>query len=127
MKLFKHFTYSEIKEISNKLESKNCYFRHPKEDFVKYLGQETVNKLVDIKFLKDSPHIEFVQDYSEDCYEFTKKFKRIYNFIITPFFIWVKFYVLKFGWFKYKWQQFRIACGHHYDWQDYEGIDLDEI
>jgi len=127
MKLFKYFTYSEIKEISKKLESNSCYFRHPKSDFVKYLGQETVDKLVEIGFLKDSPHIEFAQDYSEDCYEFTKKFRRIYNFIITPFWLWVKLYVFHWYIIKHFWYELRIKCGHHYDWQDYDGIDLDEI
>ena len=127
MKLFKYFTYSEIKEISKKLENKCCHFRHPKSDFVKYLGQETVNKLVDIKFLKNSPSTGEYWDYKEDCYEFTKKFRRVYNFMTTPFWLWVKIYVLNFYWFKHKWHQLRIACGHHYDWQDYEGVDLNNI
>lgn len=127
MKLFKYFTYSEIKEISKKLENNSCYFRRPKEDFVKYLGQETVDKLVDIKFLKDSPSSGKSWDYKRDCYEFTKKFRRVYNFMATPFWLWVKIYVLNFYWFEHKWQQLRITCGHHYDWQDYEGVDLNDI
>ena len=127
MKLFKYFNYSDIKEISKKLENNCCYFRHPKSDFVKYLDHETVDKLVEIGFLKDSPHIEFVQDYSEDCYEFTKKFRRIYNFIITPFWLWMKLYVFHWHIVEHFWHKLRIKCGHHYDWQDYEDIDLDEI
>ena len=117
MKLFKHFTYSEIKEISKKLESNSCYFRHP----------ETVDKLVEIGFLKDSPSTCEHWDYKEDCYEFTKKFRRIYNFIITPFWLWMKLYVFHWYIFKHFWYKLRIKCGHHYDWQDYEGVDINEI
>ena len=117
MKLFKYFNYSEMKEICNKLEDKNCY----------YLGKETVYKLVELKFLIDSPSTGKHWDYKEDCYEFTKKFRRVYNFMATPFWLWVKIYVLNFYWFKHKWQQLRIACGHHYDWQDYEGVDINDI
>ena len=127
MKLFKYFTYSEMKEICNKLEDKNCYYRHPQSDFIRHLGKETVYKLVELKFLIDSPSTGKHWDYKEDCYEFTKKFRRVYNFMATPFWLWVKIYVLNFYWFKHKWQQLRIACGHHYDWQDYEGVDINDI
>ena len=127
MKIFKHFTYSEVKDICNELEDKNCYFRHPKEDFEKYLGQETVSKLVEIGFLKDSPSSGKSWDYKRDCYEYSKKFKTIYLFITLPFWVWFKYYVLYITWFKHKWYDFRIKCGHHYDWQDYEGVDINDI
>lgn len=127
MKLFKYFTYSEMKEICNKLEDKNCYYRHPQSAFIRHLSKETVDKLINIKFLKDSLSTGNHWDYNEDCYEFTKKFRRVYNFMVTPFWLWVKIYVLNFYWFEHKWQQFRITCGHRYDWQDYEGVDLNDI
>ena len=66
-----------MKEICNELEDKNCYFRHPKEDFVKYLDQETVDKLIEIGFLKNSPSSGKLWDYKRDCYEYSKKFKNI--------------------------------------------------
>lgn len=127
MKLFKHFTYSEMKEICNKLDDKNCHYRHPQSDFIRYLSKETVDKLIDIKFLKNSPSTGKHWDYKEDCYEFTKKFKQIYNFITIPFFVYFKIYILKICWFEHKWQNIRIKCGHHYDWQDYEGVDINDI
>lgn len=127
MKIFKYFTYLEIKEISKKLYNNSCYFRHPKSDLVKYLGQETIDKLVEIGFLKDSPSTGKHWDYKEDCYEFTRKFKNIFSFIILPFWIWFKYNVLHIAFFKHIWQKIRIKCGHHYDWQDYEGVDLNDI
>ena len=127
MKLFKHFTYSEMKEICNKLEHEFCYFRHPQTDFINYLGKETVDKLIDINFLKDSPSTEASWDYKEDCYEFTKKFRRIFNFMTTPFWLWMKIYVFHWYIVKHFWYKLRIKCGHHYDWQDYEGVDINDI
>ena len=127
MKLFKHFTYSEMKEICNKLNKEFCYFRSTQSNFIKYLGNETVDKLVDIKFLKNSPSTYEHWDYKEDCYEFTKKFRHIFNFITLPFFVWFKIYILKFYWFKHIWQTIRIKCGHHYVWQDYNYVDLNDI
>jgi hypothetical protein len=135
MKFFKYFTYSEIKDICNKLDKKNCYFRHPQSDFINILGQETVGKLVETGCLKDSPHITYPGtninwhgDYNEPCYEYGKWFRKLYNFITVPFWIWLKCYVFHFWWFRCKWQSFRIWCGHHYDWQDYNNIySLDEI
>ena len=86
-----------------------------------------IEKLIDGGCLKDSPSTGQHWDYKEDCYEFTKKFRRVYNFTVTPFWLWVKIYVLNFYWFEHKWQKIRIKCGHHYDWQDYEGVDINDI
>ena len=134
MKLFKYFTWSEIKEICKKLDKKGCEFRHPKVDFVEAIGELNVMKLVDIGFLKDSPRktypgtdIPWKGDFYESCYEFGTLFRKLYNFVTVPFGLWLRCYVFQFWWFRCKWQSFRIWCGHHYDWQDYEGVDLDNI
>ena len=127
MKLFKYFTYKELKEICNKLDDTRCHYRHPQSDFIKYLGNETVNKLISVNFLKDSLLSGMPWDYSVPCYEFSNKFKIVFNYLTTPFWLWFKIYILRIYWFRHKWQAFRIWCGHHYDWQDYEGVSLNEI
>ena len=134
MKLFKYFTWSEIKEICKKLDKKGCEFRHPKVDFVEAIGELNVMKLVDIGFLKDSPRktypgtdIPWKGDFYESCYEYGKMFRRIANYVNTPFWLWLKIYVLNLYWFVHKWHKLRIACGHHYAWQEYDGVDLDMI
>ena len=135
MKFFKYFTYSELKDIYLKLENDHCYFRHPKNDFIKSLGQETVNKLLETGCLKDSPRktypgtdIPWEGDFYDSCYEFGTLFRKLYNFVTVPFGLWLKCYVFQFWWFRCKWQSFRIWCGHHYDWQDYNDVyNLDEI
>ncbi len=128
------FTLKEIKEICKKLDSKNCCYRHPKHDFEDILGLEMVNTLVSIGWLKNSAPITYpgtdiiwYGDYKVSCYEFSTIFRIIYNYYTTPFWLWVKIYVLNTYWFVHKWQKFRIACGHYYEWQEYEGLNLSEI
>jgi len=128
------FTFKEIKEICKKLDAKSCYFRHPQKDFIGILGQDVVNKLLEIGWIKNSnpktypgTNIQYLWDYSVPCYEYSNTFRRIYNYYTTPFWLWLKIYVFHLYWFVHKWQRFRIACGHHYDWQEYSGLDLSEI
>ena len=115
--------YSEIKEICLKLEKECCYFCHPKSDFVKVLGQDTVDDLLKRGWIKDSPKLEaYWIDYHERCYEFGTLFRKMFNFIVNRKWMWFKIYVLQLWRVQLIWQKFRIACGHHYDWQDYEGV-----
>lgn len=133
MKFFKYFTYKELKDICLKLDKKHCNYRHPQEDFIEILGQETVDKLLDARCIKDSPQIIlngvlWEGDYKRPCYEFCPKFKRAFNYLASPFWLWFRIYVLHTYWFRVKWQSFRIWCGHRYEWQDYSDIyNLDEI
>ena len=128
MKFFKYFTYSELKDICLKLEKKNCYYRHPQSDFIEILGHETVDKLINGKCIKDSPLSGKPWDYTYPCYEFCPKFKKVFNYLSSPFWLWFRIYILHTYWFRLKWQSFRIWCGHHYDWQDYDDVyDLDMI
>ena len=124
MKLHKYFSHKEMKEICNALNANMCYYRYPKSHFIKVLGEDTFNKLVEMKYLLDSPKLDYYWDYKVPCCEFSTKFRRIFNWYTTPFKLYIKYYVFNYGWFKSKWQQFRILCCHHYDWQDYEGIDV---
>lgn len=127
MKFFKYFSYSELKLVCELLEKKHCYFRNTQKRFNEDLGEYLVDLLLKGGCIKESPITGQSWDYKEDCYEFTKSFRRVYNFMTTPFWLWVKIYVLNFYWFEHKWQQLCIACGHHYDWQDYEGCDINDI
>lgn len=125
MKFFKHCSYSELKLTCELLDKKNCYYRQPQKHFIECLGQYLVDLLLDGGAIKESKSTGQPWDFKEDCYEFTEKFRRVYNFMSVPFWIWFKIYVLNFYWFKHKWEQFRIACGHHYAWQDYQGYDIE--
>lgn len=123
------FTIKEIKEICNKLNKENCYFRHPQEDFIKILGQTDVDRLIKIGWLKNSPKLTNIKsDYYKPCYEFGMLFRRIFNYLTTPFWTWLSIYVFQFFMIKIYWQKFMIKVfNKHYDWQDYVGLDLNEI
>lgn len=83
-----------LKEICRKLDSEYCYFRNPKSRFIKVLGQDIVNELVEKGYLKDSPKIENIRDFDEPCYEFSKKFRFISNFYTNSFWVFVKYYII---------------------------------
>ena len=88
MKLFKYFTWSEIKDICKKLDKKGCEFRHPKVDFIEAVGQDTVNKLYVLGFINDSKPLDaYWIDYRQPCYEYGKMFRSIANYVNTPFWI----------------------------------------
>ena len=125
MKIFKYFSYKEIKDICYKLNNNNCYYRHPQQNFVDTLGQDVVDKLVKMKYLKHSPSTKSWWDYTNDCYEYSNKFRRLFDFIVTPFWLWFKIYVMHIYTFKRMWQKLMIKFGKHYDWQDYQGYDIE--
>ena len=121
--------YKEIKEICFKLEKNGCYFRHPKKDFINILGQETVDEMLRLGYLKDSPKLKaYWIDYNDSCYEYGKLFRKMYNFIVNPKWLWFKVYVLQLWRVRIWWQKIHIACGYHYDWMNYSDVySLDEI
>lgn len=61
-------------------------------------------------------------------WEFTKKGIFFRTWYTTPFGIYLRVYVLHLWWFRNVWQNFMIKVFHkHYPWQDYVGVDIDEI
>lgn len=107
MKLFKYFTWSEIKEICKKLDKKGCEFRHPKVDFVEAVGQDTVNKLYILGFIKDSKPLEqYWIDYRQPCFEYGIWLRRISHFVTNSFWVWFKIYVIQF--YTIKWSIIRF-------------------
>lgn len=126
--------YKEFKNICQTLDSNHCYYRHPKKDFVKCLGQDVVNDIVRRGWLKDSPRRVnpatgqlWAGDYRDECYEFGNLFRRVYNFVVTPFGLWLRCYVFQFWRIGLWWKRLRIKMGHKYNFQAYDGVNLDKI
>ena len=63
----------------------------------------------------------------EEYWQFTDKGRFWRTWYTTDLLTLIKIYVLRVYWFKYKWQKLRIKFGHHYDWQDYDGLDISDI
>lgn len=117
-----------LKEICIKLDNEHCYYRHPQKDFIRILGQETVDKLIAKGWLKFSPKISNIHDYHDLCYEFNWVFRKVFNFIVNNKWSWFKYYVIQVGWWDYQWEKIKMKFGYRPTWKEYEGINsLDEI
>jgi hypothetical protein len=62
-----------------------------------------------------------------EYWQFTDKGKKLRNWYTSTYWDYLYYYVFHLYKVKYWWQKFRIKCGHHYDWQNYSGLSLDEI
>lgn len=62
-----------------------------------------------------------------EYWQFTEKGKRLRIWYASTYWEYIYYHVFHLYNIKYWWQKFRIKCGHHYDWQDYENCNLNEI
>ena len=62
-----------------------------------------------------------------DYYEFTDYGKKLRTWYASSLKDYLYYNVLHLYNIRIYWQKFRIACGHRYDWQEYEGVDISEI
>ena len=83
-----------MKEICGHLYHDYCYYRHPKSDFEKAIGKEYTDMLVKKGYLKDSPKITTIRDYNEPCYEFSRKFRLIFNYHTCTLWEFIKYYII---------------------------------
>ena len=82
-----------MKEICKHLYYNSCYYRHPKSDFEKAIGKECIDILVKKGYLKDSPKIKNIRDFDEPCYEFSRKFRLIFNYYTNTLWEFIKYYI----------------------------------
>ena len=83
-----------MKEICVQLNQNCCYYRHPKSDFEKAIGKEYTDMLVKKGYLKDSPKIKNIRDFDEPCYEFSRKFRLIFNYHTSTLWWFIKYYMI---------------------------------
>ena len=106
----------------------NIDYRAPKDNYKESYTQDQIDYLFEHGILEEyvKTGANWESSYKE-YWQFTDKGKRLRNWYGTTIWNYIKIYILKKYWWKHKWQEFRIKCGHHYDWQDYEGLDISEI
>lgn len=96
------------------------YYDFYTDEQLKYLfSHGLLQKYVKTGAAWERPHNEY--------FEFTDKGKALrkwYNRTSIWRYFYYKFNIFKL---KYKWWNLRIKMGHHYDWQDYVGVDINEI
>lgn len=75
-------------------------------------------------------HIEYCEPFYElgerddtKYIRFTSKGSRWHAWYSMSFTEYLKYYIFRFVDIKIAWQRIRIACGHRYDWMDYEEIN----
>ena len=108
--------------LYGRAEATLWYYHYTKEqlDYLWYHGY--------IKWFK--PFIELGESATTEYITFTKVGHRWHNFYMREsmreylyyyMFIPCKHFVMRY------WHKLRIACGHHYAWQEYDNLTIDQI
>ena len=106
----------------------SLYARHKTEDWYKDYSLEQMRWLWGHKHIQWSePMIELGERKNDTYLEFTEKGRKWHNWYSCTLLEYIKYYIIRIGWWRSQWQKLRIKCGHHYDWQDYAGVNIDEI
>ena len=103
-------------------------WRADKENYKHHYTPEQIDYLLEHGLLEEYQKIgaSWERDWCE-YWQFTDKGKALrkwYNRTSIWNYLYYKSHIFML---KYKWQALRIKMGHHYDWQEYEGIDISEI
>lgn len=103
-------------------------WRSYKENYKKHYTSEQIAYLFDHGFLEKYQKTGASWEYDWcEYWQFTDKGRALREWYNRTS-IWnYLYYKLRIFTIKYKWQALRIKMGHRYDWQEYEGLDIDEI
>ena len=83
-------------------------------------SKEQLDYLLTHNYLKDSaPMIELGESEKNKYYEFTKIGRRYHDWYTLTKWEYFKYKIIDILWWRAMYHKLRIACGHHYDWQDY--------
>ena len=109
--------------------SKGIDYRGPKENYIKAYTTEQLDYLFSHGLLEK---YEFCGECWErpwmgEYWQWTDKGKKLRIWYASTYWQYIYYDLLHLYKLKEWWTKFRIKCGHHYDWQDYEGLSLDEI
>lgn len=134
MSIFDYFNKEIKKNILSEKEYNGDHtflspvdWRAEKEDYKKHYNSKQIAYLFEHGLLKEYRKTGAL--WERDCHEyweFTDKGKALrewYNRIS----LWNYLYKSNICMLKYKWQALRIKMGHRYDWQEYEGVNINEI
>lgn len=135
MNIFDYFNKEIKKNILSEKEynGEHCLmarvdWRANKENYKQHYTPEQIEYLFQHGLLEEyrKTGASWERDWIE-YWQFTDKGKALrewYNRTSIWDYLYYKSHIFML---KYKWQALRIKMGHHYDWQDYEGVNLDEI
>ena len=135
MSIFDYFNKEIKKNILSEKEYNGYHtllstidWRAEKEDYKKHYNSKQIAYLFEHGLLREykKTGASWERDWCE-YWEFTDKgiaLREWYNRISIWNYLYYKSNICML---KYKWQALRIKMGHRYDWQDYEGVNINEI
>ena len=135
MSIFDYFNKEIKKNILSEKEYNGDHtflspvdWRAEKEDYKKHYNSKQIEYLFEHGLLREYKKTGALweRDWCE-YWEFTDKgiaLREWYNRISLWKYLYYKSNICML---KYKWQALRIKMGHRYDWQEYEGVNINEI
>lgn len=133
-----YFNFEVRENILNTDEKRGKYslmslvdYRGPKECYEKFYTKKQLDYLFEHGIIQE--YIPTGASWERpwlkkgDYYEFTEYGKKLRIWYASSLKDYLYYNVFHLYRFKYWWQNFRIWCGHHYDWQDYIGLDINDI
>ena len=104
-------------------------YRGPKENYEKAYTKDQLEYLFSHGLLEkyEPCGASWERPWMGEYWQFTDKGKKLRIWYASTYWEYLYYHVFQLFRLKYWWQDIRIKCGHHYDWQDYEGLDISEI
>ena len=104
-------------------------YRGPRENYEKAYTEDQISYLFSHGLLEkyEPSGASWERPWMGEYWQFTDKGKKLRIWYVSTYWEYLYYHVFHLYNIKYLWQKFRIKCGHHYDWQDYEGVDISEI
>lgn len=122
-------TYHKTKEEEQIMTRKEAFNRKSKYSYYRRglvrtwegdYSQEQLNYLFAHDYFKDSAPMELLGEYKNNkYYEFTKTGRNWHDWYTLTKWQFFKYKIIDVVWWRCMWHKLRIACGHHYDWQNY--------
>ena len=117
-------------ETAHDFCSMKCYNRGTEKRWIEDHGKEVMDWLWKHKMIQWSePYIELFENPNEKFIAYTKIGRKIRAWYESSYWQYFKYYILNKTFWEYKvYYSIMIhVFGKHYDWQDYENCNLDEI
>ena len=83
-------------------------------------SKEQIDYLIAHDYLRDSAPMTYLGEWpTNKYYEFTKIGRNWHDWYTLTKWEFFKYKIVNILWWLAMWHKLRIACGHHYEWQDY--------
>lgn len=108
------------KEAHNRKDKWSLYGRNTNNQWYLDYTVEQMTWLWDNEHIQWSKPMYHLGETDNHKYiEFTKKGREWFDWYSMSFKDYLKYKVFRWIAIRSTWYRFRIACGHHYDWQEY--------